>query len=263
MKRHNLLIAAVTLTLAACSSSDEAPKQEVKNPTDVEGGGACKPNPALVAHRDSCDFASGAAVKDTIGDCVGKAIPIEHIVILMQENRTFDQYFGHLPGHGQDDVDVPDEGVTNVNPSGGDPIPWHHETKYCVEDTDHGWVASHTQWNNGKNDGFAISNTTANDPMGQRALGYYDQTDIPFYYDLISTFATGSSARSSARLIRTECTFTAARPTASSTPTLRISPPARTRRRARPTSFVRWKTKASRGKSTIRTFREAPSSSRS
>src|ERR1041385_2263124 len=108
----------------------------------------------------------------------------------MQENRTFDQYFGHLPGHGQDDVDVPPDDTTNPDPTGGAPIPWHHETKYCVEDTDHGWVASHTQWNNGKNDGFAASNVTAKDPTGQRALGYYDDTDLPYYYKLISTFAT-------------------------------------------------------------------------
>lgn len=161
--------------------------------TEVDAGtpGVCAPDSTLDAKRDSCTFTSGARVMDTIGNCLGRGIPIEHIVLLMQENRTFDQYFGHLPGHGQDDVDVAQEGATNINPGGdGAAIPWHHETKYCVEDTDHGWVASHTSYDDGKNDGFAEANVTASDPTGFRALGYYDQTDIPYYYSLVSTFAT-------------------------------------------------------------------------
>jgi phospholipase C len=187
------LLTISVLALAACSSKDEgkAPAGAQENDAStIEGGGSCKPNPKLEARRDSCDFAGASTVTDTIGACVGDAIPIEHIVILMQENRSFDQYFGHLPGHGQDDVDVAKDGATNVNPSGGAPIPWHHETSYCVEDTDHGWVASHKQWNNGKNDGFAITNMSNGDPTGQRGLGYYDQTDLPFYYELTSIFAT-------------------------------------------------------------------------
>jgi phospholipase C len=199
MLSKNCLFLVSVLSVAACSSKDENNEQSHNNANDgavksdgagVVGGGACKPDPKLDTQRDSCNFAAGASVEDTIGACVGDAIPIEHIVILMQENRSFDEYFGHLPGHGQDDVDVAKEGVTNVNPTGGAPIPWHHETSYCVEDTDHGWVATHKEWNDGKNDGFAVDNVTASDPTGQRAMGYYDQTDIPFYYDLISTFAT-------------------------------------------------------------------------
>ena len=58
------------------------------------------------------------------------------------------------------------------------------------DDTDHGWVASHGQYNGGLNDGFTVTNVIASDRTGQRAMGYYDQTDIPFYYNLISTFAT-------------------------------------------------------------------------
>ena len=45
------------------------------------------------------------------------------------------------------------------------------------------------------NDGFVLANARANDPSGndlsgRRAMGYYDQTDLPFYYQLASTFAT-------------------------------------------------------------------------
>jgi phospholipase C len=66
------------------------------------------------------------------GSCTGANIPIEHIVIMMQENCPFDHYFGHLPGNGQDDVDVPATPLTTPDPTGGAPIAWHHEPDYCV-----------------------------------------------------------------------------------------------------------------------------------
>ena len=150
----------------------------------------CTSDPTLAPRRDACEFRPGSLATDTIGDCAGDAIPIEHIVVLMQENRSFDHYYGQLPGHGQDDVDVAPAATSNPGPTSGEPQPWHHETAYCVEDTDHGWVASHLQWNHGANDGFAVSNVTTADPTGHRAMGYYDHNDLPFYYSLISTFAT-------------------------------------------------------------------------
>jgi phospholipase C len=168
------ILVGLMLAVAGCSSGDETP-----NP--CAGSDA-----SLAARRASCEFAAGASTTQTIG-CPSEAIPIEHVVIIMQENRSFDQYFGHLPGHGQDDVDVVAV-ASNPDPS-GTPIPWHHETEYCVADTDHGWSASHTQWNHGRNDGFAITNADTGDPTGQRAMGFYEQEDLPFYYDLASTFA--------------------------------------------------------------------------
>ncbi|HEX7668503.1 MAG TPA: alkaline phosphatase family protein, partial [Polyangiaceae bacterium] len=182
--------AALSMQIMGCSSSDDAPKKVPISKGDAGGGGPkCRPDPALAKHRDACEFVTGAVSSDTIGDCTGDAIPIQHVVLLMQENRSFDQYFGHLKGHGQDDVDVAPEGTENPAPGGVATVPWHHEPAYCLKDTDHGWRASHTQWNQGKNDGFAISNVDPKDPTGARAMGYYDQTDIPFYYDLAKTFA--------------------------------------------------------------------------
>jgi len=147
---------------------------------------SCGGDAELAARRAACEFEAGALAADTVG-CTGADIPIEHVVIIMQENRSFDHYFGHLPGHGQEDVDVP-AAPTNPAPSGAE-IPWHHETAYCVEDTNHGWEGSHQQWNDGPNDGFAVTNVSEADPDGFRALGYYDESDLPFYYDLASTFA--------------------------------------------------------------------------
>lgn len=178
-----LACSLASLLLLNCSSDDDPEKPPDKpNP--------CPTDSALAARRQACEFGPGALTTDTVGSCTGSSIPIEHVVILMQENRSFDQYFGHLKGHGQDDVDVPATPPSNPVPSGtGNPAVWYHESRYCVEDTDHGWGASHEQYHGGLNDGFATSNATTLDPSGARAMGYYEQSDLPFYYELASTFA--------------------------------------------------------------------------
>ncbi|HVW24131.1 MAG TPA: alkaline phosphatase family protein [Polyangiaceae bacterium] len=188
-------VLALSVLAVACSKDED----HGKPPPSGDGGGsdaggtACGLSATLVEQRSNCKFTAGALPEDTLGSCATAKNPIEHVIVLMQENRSFDQYYGHLKGHGQDDVDVPPESTSNPgSPADGGTgavIPWHHEPQYCVTDTDHGWPASHRQYDDGKNDGFALSNSVASDPTGSRAMGYYDQTDIPFYYDLASTFA--------------------------------------------------------------------------
>lgn len=169
-----------------CSKSDK-PDPSTPPPS-------CTADAAAAASREACAFHAGALPTDTFDACskLGSAIPIEHIVVLMMENRSFDHYLGHLPGNGQDDVDVPPDGASNPSAIAGDPpVPWHHAEALCFKDTDHEWFPSHAQYDNGKNDGFAITNgqNDPTDPSGSRALSYYTADDIPFYYKLASTFA--------------------------------------------------------------------------
>jgi phospholipase C len=112
-------------------------------------------------------------------------IPIQHIVVLMQENRSFDTYFSALGSA--------TPSGTNPNPLNptGPPISQFHKTNYCeVADLDHSWNGTHRQWNNGAMDGFPATNMVAADPAGTRSMGYYDQRDLPFYYGLYKTFGT-------------------------------------------------------------------------
>ena len=69
----------------------------------------------------------------------------------------------------------------------GFPAPAFHQTKYCTEDTNHSWTGSHLEYDGGLNDGFV----TQNDPDGGRAMGFYDESDLPYYYALAKTFAIG------------------------------------------------------------------------
>jgi len=170
-------------------------------PFRAAGPSSCAVDIDPAPDRAACAFAAGAAARDTIA-CpdTGPDLPIQHIIILMQENRSFDHYLGHLPGQGQDDVDVAAAGTTNPFPpgvtdaQGSTVVPWAHAADACFDNPDHSWTGSHTAWNAGQNDGFVIASSGAsdgegNDPTGSRAMGYYDQTDIPFYYQLASTFA--------------------------------------------------------------------------
>jgi phospholipase C len=190
--------------LPACSGRSTADVPDDAAPGDT----ACVSRGDLAASRAACEFAANASPSDTLGPCAtGARIPIEHIVLLMQENRSFDHYLGHLKGNGQEDIDAPPDdafnpGVPDAPEAGaagdganpGAPVRWHHLSDDCFDDTNHEWGPSHLEWNQGKNDGFVAENAGPNDPLGfdrggERAMGYYDAGDIPFYYALASTFA--------------------------------------------------------------------------
>ncbi len=146
-----------------------------------------EPDSVMATRRQGCMFGAGAWPAETLGTDIpiGTDIPVEHVLVLMQENRSFDSYFSHLPAYGQPDVEVPPAGWSMLDSAGHTVTPTHDSTQYCFDDTTHSWDGSHREWNNGANDGFV----SANDPNGARSLFYYDETDIPFYYALASTFA--------------------------------------------------------------------------
>ena len=157
-------------------SSGDASVSQVP-PYDVHG-----------SDRLACAFGPGDTTVTTIGPSVphGDALPFTHIVFLMMENRSFDSYMSKLPSYGVTDVDVADESYSNPDP--GPPLATvnrFHETRYCTADTTHDWGPVHLQYDDGNMDGFVVTN----DPGGARAMGFYDQTDIPYYYWLSATFS--------------------------------------------------------------------------
>ena len=120
------------------------------------GPASCATGIEPAPQRDACAFGKGASPSETIA-CPdsGPDIPVQHIIVLMQENRSFDHYLGHLPGHGQDDVDVAPAGTSNPFPpgvtdgSGSTVVPWMHATSYCFDNPNHSWPGSHQAWNQG------------------------------------------------------------------------------------------------------------------
>ena len=117
---------------------------------------------------------------------------IKHIVVLMMENHSYDNYLGMLDGRGEgfprNTGGQPD--VTNLDAE-GNPVPSHHmrSTKQTEDVPCQSWHASQLQWNAGKMDGFVTSIqelTPEADPAA--GMGYWSEEDLPFYYGLARTF---------------------------------------------------------------------------
>ncbi|HUY21466.1 MAG TPA: alkaline phosphatase family protein [Acidimicrobiales bacterium] len=108
---------------------------------------------------------------------------IRHIVVLMMENHSFDNYFGML-GRG-DGFDLDARGrPRNANPGpDGTPVVAYPARSVCQADAhvSQDWAVSHQSWNHGRNDGFVRAKGT--DPMA-----YFTGADLPFYYSLGRTF---------------------------------------------------------------------------
>ena len=120
----------------------------------------------------------------------GTLADVEHIVILMQENRSFDHYFGTLRGvRGFGDpraVALPSgEPVWNQPNGTGRVLPFHPDAPNLglafIEDLAHGWPDTHAAWNGGKYDQWVPS-------KGTTTMAHLTRSDIPFHYALADAF---------------------------------------------------------------------------
>src|SRR5215813_4173482 len=125
-----------------------------------------------------------------------KLTDIEHVVILIQENRSFDHYFGSYRGvRGFSDQSMAFQQPNPANttsPPIGKLLPFHLDTTTtnaaCTHDITHDWVSQHQSWNAGSMDGFVTSRSAANANDATLTMGYYNRADIPFYYALADAF---------------------------------------------------------------------------
>jgi phospholipase C len=105
-----------------------------------------------------------------------KGSPIKHVVVDMQENRSFDHYYGFaqfVGGYG-----VP-AGYSQPDGNGGVVKPYHFAS-LSTPDIGHSLGAMHSEYDGGKMDGFYTTD-------GINCLGYYTQADLPFYYSLFQS----------------------------------------------------------------------------
>src|SRR5512140_2444189 len=107
--------------------------------------------------------------------------PIQHLIFVVQENHTFDNYFGTYPGADglPANVKMP---IDPNNPSMGYVEPWHIG-EATITDISHNAVTFVGQFDGGKMDGF-VSALNARSENGKIAMGYYDDRDIPYYWNL-------------------------------------------------------------------------------
>ena len=127
------------------------------------------------------------------------SLPFEHVVVIMQENHSFDNYFGMLPVRGKPQADgftfAPGSKTPlNENPantSGGYLRSFQLEGTCQPGGVSQAWQPTHDQTNLGRMNGF-VMNSAGGGSGTPAAMGYWDQADIPYYYDLALNFTIGN-----------------------------------------------------------------------
>jgi phospholipase C len=156
----------------------------------------------VVNRRRFLQLAGGGVAATMLNDSIAKALAlpgnhatrslkdVEHVVVLMQENRSFDHYFGTLRGvRGFGDphpVTLPSgkpvwyqaDGATVVPPFRPDV---GNLALTFIEDLDHSWNGSHEMFNGGKWDQWLPSKTTT-------SMAHMERRDLPFHYALADAF---------------------------------------------------------------------------
>ena len=129
---------------------------------------------------------------------------IKHVVILMQENRSFDHYFGVMPGvRGFADSRYAKSAFTQ--PDSRNPakhlLPFHADTTstsaQALPSNSHSWQAQHGSWNDGKMNGFVTTHLATDGTHGQYTMAYFDRADIPFQWALADAFTVCDGYHSS------------------------------------------------------------------
>ena len=121
---------------------------------------------------------TAAAGLTSMGSAFASYSPIKHILILVQENRSFDSYFGSYERAGRFGTPA---GYSVPSGSLGGRVTPHHQTTSIERDTPHTWQSIHKEFDNGHMDGFFIVD-------GTNAMGFFVRSDLPYYYALADHF---------------------------------------------------------------------------
>ncbi|HET6861210.1 MAG TPA: phospholipase C, phosphocholine-specific [Streptomyces sp.] len=128
---------------------------------------------------------------------------VKHVVVLMQENRSFDHYFGTLRGvRGFGDrnaVELPSGKPVFEQPGPlrtvlpfpvRDAAEAQQKDLQYIGDLDHSWGGGAKAWNEGWMDGWVSAKTAA-------TMAHYDRRDLPLHYELADTFTICDAYHSS------------------------------------------------------------------
>jgi len=154
----------------------------------------------LIAVSDLTDAQARLVEQATAVDAgSGGLNDIEHVIILIQENRAFDHYFGTLSGvRGfSDPAALPGVFDQRGYRVGADEYLrpfrlWSDPPERdgeCLNDISHTWATQHLSWDGGAMDAFVTAHLAADPPAdGVTTMGYYSRADLPFYYALADAF---------------------------------------------------------------------------
>jgi len=143
-------------------------------PTDGGPGG-----PATLIDGGAATIGEGSDASDDAGDAgFTGPIPITHVIVVVKENHTFDNYFGSFPGA---------EGTTSCALSDGGTVTPPHAPDSTPRDLCHEHTCALTDWNDG---GMNAWDLTAGSSTNGDNLAYaqYQESDIPSYWAYARTF---------------------------------------------------------------------------
>ncbi|MEV4595895.1 phosphocholine-specific phospholipase C [Amycolatopsis sp. NPDC049253] len=135
----------------------------------------------------------------------GSIKDIEHVVLLMQENRSFDHYFGTMRGvRGFGDphaTKLPNGKSVFYQPDAENPagyaLPFHLDTHATnaqkIPSTSHAWQVQHDALNGGKMDSWLPAHRKADGKNGPYVMGYHTRADLPFQFALAESFTVCDS----------------------------------------------------------------------
>lgn len=154
----------------------------------------------LAAACGSSSTVPKAATTKPAGSDLGA---VEHVVFLMQENRSFDHYFGTYRGvRGFDDHPAGKLGAfsqawaaNTSRPPDGRLLPYHLAVASgigeCTHDLTHNWLPQHLSWGKGSMDAFVSTHTSTQyegPEYGVLTMGYHTRADLPYHYALADAF---------------------------------------------------------------------------
>lgn len=204
----------------------DASGNAVCNPCSPTQGTATVTPTATTTYTANATASGGTPITQSVTVTVNALTTgvIKHIFFMLQENRSFDMYFGQLGAYrstrlaqfGITDtqtIDGFDPTVTLTNAHTGAKVQPFHQATECIENLTPAWDESHHDTTLTGGDGaWATTTTFTNsdfgmagfldtttsvtnqyDPNGTRVLGYYNQTDLPYYYDLATFFPTSDA----------------------------------------------------------------------
>src|SRR5258706_2069978 len=111
--------------------------------------------------------------------------PIQHVIVLMQDGHTFDNYFGtYLGANG-----IPQGVCMPVDPTNSKAscVKPFHVGNLSIDDLDQSLATFVLQFDRGSMDGF-VSSLNKKNKDGALTMGYYDEGDLPYYWNLADEF---------------------------------------------------------------------------
>jgi phospholipase C len=155
------------------------PVLEASTPVTTTTDAAAETTSAGATRSDAAAEANSADAGRTAG------MPLRHVIVIVKENHTFDNYFGSFPG--AEGTLAPDG--RSMCPTPGGNAPCVRPPDAPTHDICHGHDCALIDWNQGQMNGW--SNTGGSDTGDLMAYGQYTEEDIPNYWQYARHFALG------------------------------------------------------------------------